>query len=90
MTLYDGEKISTTVIAFLPPPTVATLDTAIAKQKNVVVEITNDELAAADYGQPCNGDRLTDGPKHYTLTDASPVFDRETLCGWVLIAAGGE
>ncbi|MCC6104766.1 hypothetical protein [Acetobacter sp.] len=83
-----GER-SVTVQGYAPPAQVADIADATAKTA-FVCQITNDELAASGYGAPAPLDKLKDGPKSYTLTDASPVYDGPTLCGWTLIAAGGE
>lgn len=88
MTLESGDGKTVSLTGYAPPPTIATIDGSVPRQ-SYVAQITNDELAAAGYTKPGNGDTLTDGPRRYTLTDASPVYDRGALCGWVLIAAGG-
>ncbi|MDN7354341.1 hypothetical protein [Acetobacter senegalensis] len=82
-------ETSVTVQGYAPPAQVADIADAAAKTA-FVCQITNDELAASSYGAPAPLDKLKDGPKSYTLTDATPVYDGPTLCGWTLIAAGGE
>lgn len=41
------------------------------------------------FGVPQRLDKLIDGPKAYTLADATPVYEGAALIGWTLIAAGG-
>jgi hypothetical protein len=84
----DKEK-PVTVQGYAPPAQVADIADATAKTA-FICQITNDELASSGYGPPAALDRLKDGSKLYTLTDATPVYDGPTLCGWTLIAAGGE
>ncbi|MBS1057264.1 hypothetical protein NKW55_05030 [Gluconobacter kondonii] len=77
-----------TLMAYAAPPATAALESGVSVMP-FVAETLNDELAAADYGQPRNADILTDGGRQYALTDATPVYDGSMLCGWKLIAAGG-
>lgn len=84
----DGNT-SVTVQGYAPPAQSADIMDATVKA-SFICQITNDELASSGYGSPAAMDRLRDGPKLYTLTDATPVYDGPTLCGWTLIAAGGE
>ena len=79
---------SVTLMAYAAPPATAALESGVSVMP-FVAETLNDELAAADYGQPRNADILTDGGRQYALTDATPVYDGSMLCGWKLIAAGG-
>ena len=76
------------LIAYAAPPATAALEVGVSIMP-FAAETLNDELAAASYGVPRNGDILTDGNREYTLTDATPVYDGSMLCGWKLIAAGG-
>ncbi|NVN05344.1 hypothetical protein HW509_06995 [Asaia spathodeae] len=78
---------SLTVTGYAPPPQAAQLAEGAGKAP-LIVQITADETARIGY-TPRSGDQLRDGPKTYTLTDASPVYDWATLCGWTLIASGG-
>ncbi|WP_122039318.1 hypothetical protein [Asaia bogorensis] len=78
---------SLSVTGYAPPPQASQLAEGVGKA-TVLVQITADETGRTGY-EPRKGDTLRDGPKAYTLTDASPVFDRGTLCGWTLIASGG-
>jgi len=79
---------SLTVQGYAPPPQVAQLAEGVGKAP-LLAQITADETNRSGY-TPRKGDQLRDGPKTYTLTDASPVYDRGTLCGWSLIASGGS
>ena len=89
MRLVTANKIkSVELLGYAPPPTAATIDATLPTQ-SFIAQILNDELSAAGYGPPLKGDRLFDGVREYTLTDASPVYDGATLCGWALITAGG-
>lgn len=90
MTLSQGGSRGLTVdlIAYSAPPATAALEAGVSVMP-FVAEITNDELAAVQFGRPKNGDRLVDGSRTYTLTDATAVYDGSTICGWKLFAAGG-
>ncbi|MFT9093928.1 MAG: hypothetical protein ABF459_02170 [Gluconobacter cerinus] len=89
MRLMTGDKSkSVSLMGYAPPPTVATIDATLPVQA-FIAQILNDELSAAGYGPPLKGDRLFDGVREYTLTDASPVYDGADLCGWTLMTAGG-
>lgn len=79
---------SLTVLGYAPPPQAAQLDEGAGKAP-FIAQITADETSRSGY-RPRLRDTLRDGPKTYTLTDASPVYDRGTLCGWTLIASGGS
>lgn len=79
---------SVSLMGYAPPPTDATIDATLPAQ-SFTAQILNDELSAAGYGPPIKGDRLFDGVREYTLTDASPVYDGASLCGWALITTGG-
>ncbi|WP_408870673.1 hypothetical protein [Asaia sp. HN010] len=79
---------SLTVTGYAPPPQAAQLAEG-AGRAPFIAQITADETTRSGY-TPRSGDQLRDGPKTYTLTDASPVYDRATLCGWTLIASGGS
>ncbi|MGV4855780.1 hypothetical protein [Acetobacter senegalensis] len=90
MVLMTADRAkSVTVQGYTPPAQVADIADATAKTA-FICQITNDELASSGYGPPAAMDRLKDGPKLYTLTDATPVYDGPALSGWTLIAAGGE
>lgn len=78
---------SLTVTGYAPPPQASQLAEGVGKAV-LVVQIAADETNRTGY-EPRKGDTLRDGTKTYTLTDASPVFDRGTLCGWTLVASGG-
>ena len=78
---------SLSVTGYAPPPQASQLAEGVGKA-TLLVQITADETGRTGY-VPTVRDQLRDGPKTYTLTDASPVFDRGTLCGWTLIASGG-
>ncbi|KDE20255.1 hypothetical protein AZ09_08070 [Acetobacter aceti 1023] len=84
----DGTT-SVTLMGYAPPAQAAQIVDATAKTA-FVCQITNTELAASGYGAPAALDRIRDGPRLYVLTDATPVYDGATLCGWTLVAAGGE
>ncbi|MBS1035389.1 hypothetical protein [Gluconobacter cerinus] len=90
MTLSQGGSRGLTVdlIAYSAPPATAALEAGVSVMP-FVAEITNDELAAVQFGRPKNGDRLMDGGRTYTLTDETAVYDGSTICGWKLFAAGG-
>lgn len=79
---------SLTVTGYAPPPQAAQLAEGAGKAP-LIAQITADETARSGY-TPRSGDQLRYGPKTYTLTDVSPVYDRATLCGWTLIASGGS
>lgn len=80
---------SIVLMAYAPPPQAVTLDTGAAIAP-FVAQTTNDELAAGAYGAPLTDDILMDGARRYALKDAQPVYDGSVLCGWTLIASGGE
>lgn len=86
---YGGNNPSVTVRAYGPPPQTATLGDYGLSIDPFIVQITNDETGAAGW-KPAQRDTLMDGDRPYTLTDATPVYDKGVLCGWTLIAAGGE
>ena len=76
------------LIAYSAPPATAALEAGVSVMP-FVAETLNEELDAAAYGLPRNGDILTDGSREYTLTDATAVYDGSVICGWKLFAAGG-
>ena len=80
---------SLSVLGYAPPPQSAQI-TADTPQASFICQITSDELRGSSYCIPLNADRLTDGDRTYTLTDATPVYDGPSIAGWTLIAAGGE
>lgn len=82
----DGTSVP--VIAYAPPPQAAQLVEGVGRAA-LIVQIAADETGAAGF-TPIRGDRLVDGPKTYTLTDASPVYDGAVLAGWTLVSAGGQ
>lgn len=82
----DGSTV--TVMAYAPPPQASQLVEGVARAA-FIAQITADETGGADF-TPLKGDDLTDGPKTYTLTDASPIYDGATLIGWTLVSAGGQ
>ncbi|MFW7267538.1 hypothetical protein ACMAUO_06150 [Gluconacetobacter sp. Hr-1-5] len=82
----DGSSVI--VIASGPPPQSSQLVEGVARAP-FIAQITADETGAAGF-TPKKGDSLTDGPKTYTLTDASPVYDSAALVGWTLVSAGGQ
>ena len=82
----NGNPVS--LIAYSAPPATAALEAGVSVMP-FVAETLNDELAAASYGLPRDGDVLTDGGREYTLTDATAVYDGSEICGWKLFAAGG-
>ena len=86
--MTQDKSKSVSLMGYAPPPTAATIDATLPVQA-FIAQILNDELSAAGYGPPLKGDRLFDGVREYTLTDASPVYDGADLCGWTLITAGG-
>ena len=88
MTLSRVNGNPVLLIAYSAPPAIAALEAGIAVMP-FVAETLNDELAAASYGLPRNGDVLVDGSRQYTLTDATAVYDGSEICGWKLFAAGG-
>lgn len=79
---------SVTLKAYSPPPQATQLQDGVANA-TFVVEIMADEVNAKGL-TPAADMEITDGPKFYTLTDAVPIYDGPTLCGWRLIAAGGQ
>ena len=83
-----GESL--TVQAYAPPPETSRIVDARAQQP-FIAQVTNDELELRPtFGRPRQGDRLTDGGRTYTLSDAAGVYEGQTLIGWTLIAAGGS
>ena len=80
--------VPVTLIAYSAPPATAALEAGVSVMP-FVAEILNDELQAAGYGRPHKDDRLVDGGRTYTLTDATAVYDGSTICGWKLFASGG-
>ncbi|MFT8591287.1 MAG: hypothetical protein ABF746_08715 [Acetobacter orientalis] len=86
MTLSVGDK-TCELIGYAPPPQASQLVEGVAKAA-FIAQITADEVNAAGI-TPGQKMRLSDGPKSYMLTDATPVYDGQIICGWTLIAAGG-
>ncbi|UMM63100.1 hypothetical protein [Aristophania vespae] len=87
--LSRANKSPFNVLGYGTPPTTVTLNNAAPSQL-FLVQIGHAEIEQApDYDHPRNGDKLIDGPKKYTLTDASPIYKKDQLIGWVLIAKGG-
>lgn len=86
--VLSSNGTSVTLKAYSPPPQAAQLQDGVAKAA-FVVEIMADEVNAQGL-MPAADMEITDGPKFYTLTDAVPIYDGPTLCGWRLIAAGGQ
>ncbi len=85
-----GGGDSLTVQAYAPPPETGRIVEATAQQP-FIAQVTNDEIALRPaFGRPRSKDRLTDGDRTYTLTDAAAVYEGATLIGWTLIAAGGS
>lgn len=84
-----GANNPVTVRAYGPPPQTASLTDEGLAIDPFIVQITDDETSAAGW-TPIPRDSLTDGKRLYNLTDATPVYDKGVLCGWTLIAAGGE
>lgn len=88
MTLMRPGGASFSVMGFSSPPQASQLDAGVPVAA-FIAQITADETGAKSF-VPKKGDRIVDGPKTYTLTDASPVYDGETICGWALVSAGGQ
>ena len=87
LTARDGSN-PVTLRAYAPPPQSSQLADGMPKAA-FIAQTLADELNAANV-TPRALCRLQDGPKTYTLTDATPVYDDGTICGWTLIAAGGD
>lgn len=79
---------SLTVTGFAPPPQASQLAEGVGKA-SLIVQITAQETNRTGY-EPRKGDALRDGAKTYTLTDATPVYEKTILSGWTLIALGGS
>lgn len=82
-----GQTAGVTMQAYAPPAQAAQIIDGMGSAA-FIAQVMADALTA--YGTPAKDDTVQDGPKTYTLTDAMPVYDGPTLCGWTLIAAGGE
>ncbi|GFE94866.1 hypothetical protein [Acetobacter persici] len=82
-----GQSGGVTMQGYAPPAQVSQIVNGMGSAP-FVCQVMADALMA--YGHPAKDDTVQDGPKTYTLTDATPVYDGPTLCGWTLIAAGGE
>ncbi|GCD74162.1 hypothetical protein NBRC3299_0454 [Acetobacter pasteurianus NBRC 3299] len=87
LTARDGRN-PVTLRAYAPPPQSSQLADGMPKAP-FIAQTLADELNAANV-TPRAQCYLQDGPKTYTLTDATPVYDGATICGWTLIAAGGD
>ncbi len=87
ITARDGSN-PVTLRAYAPPPQSSQLADGMPKAP-FIAQTLADELNVANV-TPRAQCRLQDGPKTYTLTDATPVYDGATICGWTLIAAGGD
>ncbi|MCP1271218.1 hypothetical protein [Acetobacter cerevisiae] len=83
----SGQTAGVTVQAYAPPAQAAQIIDGMGSAA-FLAQVMADALTA--HGTPAKDDTVQDGPKTYTLTDATPVYDGPTLCGWTLIAAGGE
>lgn len=81
--------LSATVQGSAPPPVVAQITDATARQP-LVIQIMTDGLAEAGFDRPRKQDRIVDSGREYTLTDAAGVYDGATLIGWTLICQGGS
>lgn len=77
-----------TLRAYAPPPQSSQLADGMPKAP-FIAQTLADELNAANVTPKAQW-HLKDGPKTYSLTDATPVYDGATICGWTLIAAGGD
>lgn len=86
MVLLSGD-VTCPVRAYAPPPQASQITDGVA-QAGFVAQIMADEANAAGI-TPAQKMRLRDGPRSYVLTDATPVYDGEVVCGWTLISAGG-
>ncbi|GAN68325.1 hypothetical protein [Acetobacter orleanensis] len=82
-----GQSAGVTIQAYAPPAQAAQIINGMGSA-SFIAQTMADALTA--HGLPAKDDTVQDGPKAYTLTDATPVYDGPTLCGWTLIAAGGE
>ncbi|AXC25911.1 MULTISPECIES: hypothetical protein [Acetobacter] len=87
LTARDGSN-PVTLRAYAPPPQSSQLADGMPKAP-FIAQTLADELSAANVTPKAQW-HLTDGPKTYSLTDATPVYDGATICGWTLIAAGGD
>lgn len=87
LTARDGSN-PVTLRAYAPPPQSSQLADGMPKAA-FIAQTLADELNAANV-TPRAQFYLQDGPKTYTLTDATPVYDGANICGWTLIAAGGD
>ena len=87
LTARDGSN-PVTLRAYAPPPQSSQLADGMPKAA-FFAQTLADELNAVNV-TPRAQFYLQDGPKTYTLTDATPVYDGATICGWTLIAAGGD
>lgn len=88
MQLMRPGGVSFAILAFAPPPQASQLTDGVPVAA-FIAQTTADETGANGF-TPKKGDRITDGPKTYTLTDASPVYDGSVICGWTLVSAGGQ
>ncbi|GAN61603.1 hypothetical protein ACI01nite_25040 [Acetobacter cibinongensis] len=86
--ILEHSGIKVPLLAYAPPPTAADIQSGVA-QASFVAEIQADEVQVAGI-TPAASMEIVDGSKFYTLTDAIPIYDRQTICGWRLIAAGGQ
>ena len=81
--------LSVTLQAYAQPPGDVILLDAVARAP-LLAETTNDELSAAGYGRPSAMDKLMDGERSYTVSDAQAVYEGPTIIGWRIMAAGGS
>lgn len=88
MRLMRPGGVSFSILAFAPPPQASQLADGVPVAA-FIAQAAADETGANGF-IPKKGDRITDGPKTYTLTDASPVYDGSVICGWTLVSAGGQ
>lgn len=82
-----GQSVGVAMQGYAPPAQASQIVNGMGLAP-FVCQVMADALTA--HGTPAKDDTVQDGPKTYTLTDAAPVYDGPTLCGWTLIAAGGE
>lgn len=86
MTLAHADRTaSASITGYAPPADIAQTEDGSPR----VQFICQTGPLPSSYGTPRRTDKLTDGEKIYTLSDAVPVYEAATLIGWTLIAAGG-
>jgi len=63
---------------------------AEAEQADTLVEILNDEIAAASFPPPDQDAQIVIDGQYWQLLAANPLYDASELIGWTLYLRGGR